>query len=60
MSDDKSKTGPADAKRVNVHEKYEVEYWTKKWGCTAEELSACVTSVGVMADKVEECLKKKK
>ena len=30
MPDDKSKTRPQDASKVNVHEPYEVEYWTKK------------------------------
>ena len=59
MADDKSKKGPADAKRVNVHESYEVEYWTKKFGCTKAELEAAVKKVGVMADDVEKELKKK-
>jgi hypothetical protein len=59
MADDKSKKGPADAKRVNVHESYEVEYWTKKFGCTKAQLEAAVKKVGVMADDVEKDLKKK-
>jgi hypothetical protein len=36
MADDKTKTRPQDAQRVNVHERYEVRYWTKKFGCTEE------------------------
>jgi hypothetical protein len=59
MADDKSKKGPADAKRVNVNESYEVEYWTKKFGCTKAQLEAAVKKVGVMADDVEKELKKK-
>jgi hypothetical protein len=59
MSDDKSKKGPADRDRINVHEAYEVEYWTKKFGCTAEELKAAVKKVGVMVKDVEAELKKK-
>ncbi len=58
MSDDKSIRGPADAKRVNIHEDYEVRYWTKKFGCTKEQLVAAVQKVGVMADDVEKALKK--
>ena len=46
MSDDKSKTQPQDASKVNVHEQYEVEYWTKKFGVTPAQLKAAVSRVG--------------
>ncbi|CAN5778145.1 hypothetical protein BH11PLA1_BH11PLA1_05410 [soil metagenome] len=59
MSDDLTKRGSADAARVNIHEKHEVVYWTKKWGCTEAELAAAVKSVGVMVKDVEQQLKKK-
>jgi len=59
MGDDKSKTGPADSTRVNVHEDYEVTYWTKKFGCTADQLKAAVKAVGVMAKDVEAHLKRR-
>jgi Protein of unknown function (DUF3606) len=58
MSDDKSNRGPQDASRVNVNEDYEVRYWTKKFGCTAEQLRAAVKAVGVSAKAVEAHLKK--
>jgi len=57
--DDKTKTSPQDAKRVNVNEVYEVQYWTRKFGCTTEQLKAAVTKVGVMAADVEKELKSK-
>jgi hypothetical protein len=50
MSDDKSKTRPQDADRVNVHEDYEVQYWSGKLGCTPDQLKAAVKKVGVMAE----------
>ena len=59
MPDDKSKRGPADSSRINIHEDYEVSYWTKKFGCTKAELEAAVKKVGVMASDVEKELKKK-
>lgn len=34
MADDKSNRGPADRARVNIHEPYEVEYWSKEFGVT--------------------------
>jgi Protein of unknown function (DUF3606) len=58
MADDKSKRGPKDASRVNIHEAYEVEYWTKHFGCTAEQLKQCVAKVGVMVTDVKRCLGK--
>jgi hypothetical protein len=59
MPDDKTKTAPQDAARVNVHEAYEVEYWTKKFGCTLQQLKAAVQRVGVMAKDVEGDLKRR-
>ena len=47
MSDDKTKRSPQDRARVNVHEAYEVECWTYKWGVTRAELEAAVKRVGV-------------
>ena len=30
--------GNPDRDRINVHEDYEVKYWTHKWGITKEQL----------------------
>ena len=57
MADNRSKTAPQDAQRVNVDEDYEIAYWTKKFGCTATQLKAAVKKVGVMAKSVEKELK---
>jgi hypothetical protein len=59
MSDDKTKTAPQDAKRVNVNEEYEVAYWSKRLATTPEKLRAVVRRVGVMVDDVEKELKGK-
>jgi hypothetical protein len=58
MSDDLKNRGPADAKRVNIHETWELEYWSKKFGVTKEELKAAVARAGVMADEVRRALGK--
>lgn len=52
MSDDKSKKTQADRDRINVHEKYEVAYWTQKLSCTKEQLIAAVQQVGPMVGNV--------
>ena len=59
MADDKTKTRPQDAERVNIHEDYELEYWTRKFGCTREQLKAAVKKAGVMVKDVEKELKAK-
>ena len=56
MSDDKSKKQPQDASKVNVQEQYEVEYWTKKFGVTPDQLKAAVSRIGTSAAKVEQDL----
>jgi hypothetical protein len=56
MSDDKSKTRPQDAQRVNVNEDYEVRYWCEKFGCSPEQLRKAVEEAGVMVADVEKKL----
>ncbi len=60
MSDDKSNRGPQDRSRINVNEDYELDYWSKKFGVTREQLKEAVKAVGVGADAVEAHLKGKK
>ena len=57
MSDDKSKTGGADRKRINLSEPYEVRDWSKKFGVSSEQLQDAVKRVGDRADDVEKHLK---
>ena len=59
MADDKTKTSPQDAQRVNVHEDYEVKYWSTKFGCTPDQLKAAVKKVGAMTKDVEAELKRR-
>ena len=56
MADDKSKTGPADASRISLQQAHEVAYWTRKFGCTEEQLAAAVKAVGNSAAAVEKYL----
>jgi len=58
MSDDRSMRGPADAKRINVNEDYEVQYWTTELEITEDKLRETVGKVGVMADDVRRALGK--
>lgn len=60
MSDDKTKSGGQDRKRISLSEDYEVRDWSKKFGCTPDELTAAVAAVGNEAGDVEAYLKKSK
>jgi Protein of unknown function (DUF3606) len=57
MSDDKTIREPLDKKLINMHETYEVNWWTKKFGVTKAQLQAAVDKVGNSAAKVEAHLK---
>jgi hypothetical protein len=58
MADDKSNRGPADRARVNIHEPYEVEYWSKEFGVTPAKLREPVGKHGVMAADIRKALGK--
>ncbi|HEX8472249.1 MAG TPA: DUF3606 domain-containing protein [Brevundimonas sp.] len=57
MSDDKSKLGDGDRRRISLSEEYEVRDWAEKFGVSQDELRASVRRVGNMADDVERDLR---
>jgi len=56
--DNKNNVGTPDRDRINIHENYEVEYWTKTLGISAEELRKAVEAAGTSADAVRKHIKK--
>ncbi|OOW86936.1 hypothetical protein Xvtf_15465 [Xanthomonas campestris pv. vitistrifoliae] len=58
MSDDKRNVGSPDRDRINVNEAYELQYWTKTLGVSADELKAAVQKVGPLAVSVRRHLGK--
>ncbi len=53
MADVRTIPVPADPTVVDIHERVEIEYRCKEWGCTEAELLAAVAAVGADAPKVE-------
>ena len=53
MADEPSKRGPQDRSRINTSEDYEVRYWSRKFGVSAEQLKAAVRKVGNSTKAVE-------
>ena len=59
MLDDLKKRSPIDRTRVNVNEKWEIDYWCGKFKCTEIELKDAVKLVGSMATAVHAHLSRK-
>jgi hypothetical protein len=57
MTDDPTKTAQ-DRQRINVHQDYEVDYWTKELGVSKERLKQFVTEHGDRVDDVRRALGK--
>ncbi|WP_294323610.1 DUF3606 domain-containing protein [uncultured Chryseobacterium sp.] len=45
MSDDLSKRKPQDASKINMHENWELEYWSKELGVSKEKIREAVKVV---------------
>lgn len=56
MADDLKNRGPRDGQRINIHEDYEVQYWTKELGCSEARLNQAVHDAGVMVTDVRNWL----
>ena len=55
MADDKTKIAQ-DRQRINIHEDYEVHYWTEALGVSRERLEQLVQDHGDQADDVRRVL----
>lgn len=51
MVDNKTKQA-ADLRRIDVHEPYELGYWSRKFGVSRQELARAVQKVGTNAEDV--------
>ena len=58
MPDNLKKRHPQDGDRIHVTQEWELDYWSKEFGITPEELIAAVSAVGDSADAVKKYIKK--
>ena len=56
MSDNLNDRGQQDRSRINVHEEWEVRYWTEALGVSREQLESAVRQVGPSVTAVREHL----
>lgn len=58
MSDDLEKRRPQDALKINVHESWELTYWSGKFGITKDQLKNAIKTVGTSVVAVKRYLGK--
>lgn len=58
MSDDLTRRKPEDPNKINVHQQWELDYWTQKLGVSEKVLKAAVSAVGPMLADVKRHLGK--
>lgn len=58
MADDLTIRRPQDPTKINIHEEWEVRYWTNKWKITRQQLIDAVRAVGTSAAAVARYLGK--
>jgi len=56
--DNKNNVGSPDRDRININENYEVEYWTRTLGISAETLKKAVKEAGTSTEAVKKHLNK--
>lgn len=56
MSDNLDQRGQQDRNRINVHEKWEVDYWTRTLGVSEQQLIEAVSAAGPAVKNVKEHL----
>ena len=49
---------PQDPKQINVHEDWELTYWSNKFGISKDKLRQAVQAVGPYVEKVKQYLGK--
>lgn len=52
MADNLNERGPQDRSRVNVNEPWELQYWSRKFGVSEDQLKDAVKAAGTSADAV--------
>ncbi|MCK1304112.1 DUF3606 domain-containing protein [Bradyrhizobium sp. 24] len=52
MSDNLTKRDQRDRSKINMHEDFEVKYWTRELGVSSDELQKAVDKVGNSAAAV--------
>jgi len=52
MADNLEDRGPQDRSRINVNEPWELQYWTRRFGVSEEQLRTAVNTAGTSVEAV--------
>ena len=52
MADNLNDRGPQDRSRINVNEPWELQYWTRRFGVSEEQLRTAVNTAGTSVEAV--------
>ena len=58
MAGSLSRRHPQDASRINVHEDWELRYWSDRWNVPRQQLMDTIKRVGVQVQEVARALGK--
>ena len=58
MADNLKDRGPQDRSRINVNEAWELQYWTRHFGVSEEQLRSAVKTAGTSVEAVSKHLGK--
>jgi len=58
MSDDLKKRRPLDSSRINIHEVYELNWWSSQLGVSKQTIINAVRAVGTSAAAVKKYISK--
>jgi hypothetical protein len=58
MTGSLSRRHPQDASRINVHEDWELRYWSDRWNVPRQQLMDTIKRVGVQVQEVARALGK--
>ena len=58
MADNLNDRGPQDRSRINVNEAWELQYWTRHFGVSEEQLRSAVKTAGTSVEAVSKHLGK--
>lgn len=56
MVDNPERTGPEDPTKINVHQSWELDYWSQELGTSKEEIRRAVGKVGPSVKNVKDFL----
>lgn len=56
MTDNLKIRQPQDPTKINVHEPWELSYWSKKFSIRSDQLKAAVQAVGPLVARVKQHL----